>query len=396
MRLDVPTLTTMESFVLACAGAVLFLAWSQNRKLSALALWSLSYFATAAGVFALIFGASTDHGLWSMAGSSMLAAADGLTWKAARTFDAKPAPLAVALLGAGLVVGCETIFPQIREVSGTLNLAAGAVYLVAGAVSLWNGRKEWLAARLPLVLFMVLHGAVVSIGAWSRLIGAIGQREIPPVMSLFGFIHFESTIYALGGAVFILALVKERKEAASSAAASIDPLTGVANRAAFQRRAERAMQRCRRQGTPVSVVMFDLDWFKSINDAHGHAVGDAVLQRFCAVASAALWPSDVFGRIGGEEFAIVMPGSSIEAAGSRADRIRASFASDCRFIGDRQVNATLSGGVSTSANGKEGLTALLERADAALYRAKADGRNCIRRADLPELDAGSSNVLRVA
>jgi diguanylate cyclase (GGDEF)-like protein len=104
----------------------------------------------------------------------------------------------------------------------------------------------------------------------------------------------------------------------------------------------------------------------------------------------------MFGRVGGEEFAVVSPGSSIEAAYVRAERIRISFAEDCRFVGSRQVNATVSGGVSVSVKSEQMLEALLEYSDVALYVAKAEGRNRIKRADQPTPERGLSNVFRVA
>jgi diguanylate cyclase (GGDEF)-like protein len=143
-------------------------------------------------------------------------------------------------------------------------------------------------------------------------------------------------------------------------------------------------------------MMFDLDRFKAVNDTHGHAVGDLVIRKFCEAATAALRPNDALGRLGGEEFAVAMAGSGIEAAGVRAERICASFAENCRFIGDHRVNATVSGGVSASVNGEHALSALLEYADIALYRAKAEGGNCAKRADQPRPKGGSSNVYRVA
>ena len=91
------------------------------------------------------------------------------------------------------------------------------------------------------------------------------------------------------------------------------------------------MERCRHECAPVSVMMFDLDRFKAVNDTHGHAVGDDVLRKFSEVLAKALRPNDVFGRIGGEEFAVVLPGSGIEAACVRAERIRASFAENSRL-----------------------------------------------------------------
>jgi len=216
------------------------------------------------------------------------------------------------------------------------------------------------------------------------------------LMSLFGLVHFESIIFSLGTAVFVLALVRERSEAASRVAANTDPLTGIANRAAFMAGAERVLQRCRHDGAPVAVIMFDLDRFKLVNDTHGHAVGDAVIRKFCEVIAAALRPNDVFGRMGGEEFAAILPGSSIEAADIRAERIRVSFSENCRIIADRHVNATVSGGVSVSVNAELSLKSLLEYSDDALYRAKTGGRNRIKRADQPEPEGGPSTVIRVA
>jgi diguanylate cyclase (GGDEF)-like protein len=241
-----------------------------------------------------------------------------------------------------------------------------------------------------------VHAAALLIGTYSTFIGSTGQDVVPSIASLFGFIYFESIIFALGTSVFILTLVKERNEAASMTAARTDSLTGIASRAAFLETAGRVLERCRRDSAPVSVMMFDLDRFKAVNDRHGHAVGDAVIRKFCEVAIAALRPNDVFGRVGGEEFAVVLPGSSIEAACVRAERIRASFAENCRFVRDNQVNATVSGGVSVSVKAEQTLDALLEYSDVALYGAKTEGRNRIKRAEPPKPEGGLSNVFRIA
>jgi diguanylate cyclase (GGDEF)-like protein len=142
--------------------------------------------------------------------------------------------------------------------------------------------------------------------------------------------------------------------------------------------------------------MFDLDRFKEINDTFGHAVGDAVLLKFCEVAGGALRANDVFGRIGGEEFAVVFPGSGIEAAWARADRIRTSFMEACRKVGEFQVDATVSGGVATSMAPRRALDTLLASADVALYDAKTEGRNRIKRSNDPTSEGGEPGVIRVA
>jgi diguanylate cyclase (GGDEF)-like protein len=395
MHLDLPTLVVMGSFVAACAGAVLLFAWSQNQKISALAIWGLANLANAAGILCLMLGPALHQPVWSISSRILLVLAPGLIWKAARSLDAKSAPLVIALVGA-VVVGLASGFPGTRDFTGLLSLGASSAYLLAAAATLWVGRTEPLAARWPLIILTAAHAAVLSIGMLSTFNGSIGQGEIPALLSAFGLIHFESIIFTLGTAVFILALVKERNEAASRMAANIDPLTGIANRTAFLESGERVIERCRRDSMPVSVMMFDLDRFKSINDTHGHAVGDAVIRKFCELTRATLRPNDVFGRLGGEEFAVVLPGSGIEAAFVRAERISASFAEGCRFVEGRPVNATVSGGVSISINAEQTLTALLESSDAALYGAKSEGRNRIRRADQSGPKGDVSTVIRVA
>jgi diguanylate cyclase (GGDEF)-like protein len=394
VHLDVSTLVVMGSFASACAGIVLLLAWWQNPKVPALGLWGLGNMVSAVGILGLILGPAAYRPLVPIASSALLTLATGLIWKAARSLDHKWSPLGLAVLG-GVVVGLAGAVPATRGILDILNLTIGATYLLAASVSLWLARQERLSARWPLIVLTALHAAILAAGAEAFLKGSMGHGRIPAVMSLFGLIHFESIVFVLGTAVFLLALVKERSEAASQVAANTDALTGVANRGGFMVRAERLVERCRIGGSPVSVMMFDLDRFKGINDAHGHAAGDAVLLRFCEVAAAALRVNDVFGRIGGEEFAAVLPGSGIEAAYVRVERIRVSFAEACRFVGDQQVGATVSGGVATCI-AHPSVETLLAAADAALYIAKVEGRNRIKRSDDPPPDGGKSTVIRVA
>jgi diguanylate cyclase (GGDEF)-like protein len=394
MHLDLPTLAAMSSFVAVCVGVILLVAASQTRTTAGVAVWGIANIVAGIGIFCLMLGSAIGWPSASIFGGMFMALSQGLVWKAARTLDAHPASLLLALLG-GLTVLVGNMIPALETGMGSLGLAAGATYLLAAAISLWRGREERLPARWPLIFLLAAHASVLVLGLYSTLSGTRGQHEVPPLLSVFGLVHFEGIIFFVGCAVFILALVKEREEAASRAAANTDPLTGIANRVAFMERAERIVERCKRDGTPVCVMMFDLDHFKTINDTHGHAVGDDVIRKFCEATAAMLRPTDAFGRMGGEEFAVVLPGSDIEAAGVRADWIRTSFASSCRFMGNRQVNATASAGVAAGAEPDEYiLNTLVEQADQALYGAKADGRNRTVRAD--HSAPRNSSVIRVA
>jgi diguanylate cyclase (GGDEF)-like protein len=393
MSLDLPTLMIMQSFAMACSGALLCFAWMQNRTAIVRGLWGIAHIIGAAGIILLMLGATFHLFVWSTVGACLMQAQAGLIWKAARIFEWKRTPLAIALAGP-LAVGLGS--PLLQGLTAFLSLAGGAGYSLATAAELWAGRQERLTARWPLIVLTAAHGTALLIGAYSTLTGSTGEDSVPALMSLFGFIYFESIIFALGTSVFVFVLVNERKEAATKAAARTDSLTGIANRAAFLEAAKRVLAECRRSKTPVSAIMFDLDHFKQINDKHGHSVGDAVLKQFCNTAIAALRQTDLFGRMGGEEFAAILPSASIEAALLRAERIRLSFADNCQYVRGHRIDATVSGGVSVSIKAKKNLDALLEKADAALYRAKTEGRNRVVRAGESAPDAVAADVPRVA
>jgi hypothetical protein len=242
MNLDLPTLMIMQSFALACAGAALLLAWAQNRIVSALALWGFANIIAAGGILSLMLGVTSHQPACLALGGILLPLQASLIWKAARTIDSKPAPLVLALLGPA-VIGLAGGVPGLQSATGSLSLAIGAAYTLATATTLWLARYDRLAARFPLVILSAVHAVALLIGTYSTLNGSTGQDAVPSITSLFGFIYFESIVFALGTAVFILALVKERNEAISKTAANTDSLTGIANRVAFLESAGQVLER---------------------------------------------------------------------------------------------------------------------------------------------------------
>jgi hypothetical protein len=163
--------------------------------------------------------------VWSILSAIFLVSGPGLIWKASRDLDAKPGPLVVALSGA-IMVALASAHPGTRNIIGRLSIAASSIYCFAATFTLWTGRKEHLFARWPLMILTGVHGVVLSIGTYSTFNGSIAGGEIPPLLSLFGLIHFESIVFTIGTAVFVLTLVKERNEAAIRHSAIVDPLTG--------------------------------------------------------------------------------------------------------------------------------------------------------------------------
>jgi diguanylate cyclase (GGDEF)-like protein len=157
----------------------------------------------------------------------------------------------------------------------------------------------------------------------------------------------------------------------------VDGLTGIDNRPYFIAQAERALDTSRRLEQEVCVILCDLDHFKSINDKYGHATGDHVLRQAVLACRTHLRASDLFGRIGGEEFCILLPGCSLADARQRCEQLRAAIAT--LVVDTANPGSTISasfGVAATSSSGYE-LRQLLAHADAALYRAKYAGRNCV-------------------
>lgn len=159
--------------------------------------------------------------------------------------------------------------------------------------------------------------------------------------------------------------------------ATTDPLTGISNRRRFFERLELEWSRSRRHTRPLSILMFDLDHFKRINDTHGHAVGDSVLTDLCAAADDVLRSEDVLARLGGEEFAVILPEIDRETAENVAERLRQRLAKVEVAAPEGIVRCTVSIGVIQCRLAHESLDVALKRVDDALYRAKGSGRNLV-------------------
>ncbi len=157
--------------------------------------------------------------------------------------------------------------------------------------------------------------------------------------------------------------------------ATTDALTGLANRRHFLAQMEKELARLQRFGEPAALLMLDLDHFKWINDGHGHAAGDAVLKVFAETLRETLRKVDLAGRLGGEEFAILLPGTDIQAAYLFAERLREQVAGMAVSVGGQTLRVTVSVGIGVLTRNDTSADTVLARADKALYRAKAGGRD---------------------
>jgi diguanylate cyclase (GGDEF)-like protein len=182
-----------------------------------------------------------------------------------------------------------------------------------------------------------------------------------------------STFSMLLVSIGFVLVATRRLQCLLEARSNSDPLTGLLNRRGLAERYASAVQRMKRDGQPLALASIDLDFFKTINDSHGHAMGDRVLVDFAHRLSLALRETDAVARFGGEEFIVLLPQAGLDKALSVLTRIQEALASPAHGL----PLYTVSAGIACQRQALEGFEQLLERADAALYRAKAAGRNRI-------------------
>jgi len=175
----------------------------------------------------------------------------------------------------------------------------------------------------------------------------------------------------------VLRDISDKREAIEKRRKSVfaDHLTGVANRRAFFEAAELELARSRTRPRPTALILIDADHFKAINDRHGHPGGDAVLRHLGALLATTFRQVDVVARVGGEEFAVLLPSSTLEEAAAVAERLRRLVAARPAPFDGATIPFTVSAGVAVCDGGQLGLDALMKRADRALYAAKAAGRD---------------------
>ena len=177
-------------------------------------------------------------------------------------------------------------------------------------------------------------------------------------------------------------LAEEQLKAAKQHAeklANKDDLTGLNNRRAFFELGHRSFQQAKRYKHPISIIMMDIDHFKQINDNYGHSTGDKVLQALSEPLQTLVRETDIIGRMGGEEFAFILPETELDEAANLAERLRAGIEKIIVTYNELSISITASLGVVTYSDEDDNLESLITKADDALYVAKKKGRNQIRK-----------------
>jgi diguanylate cyclase (GGDEF)-like protein len=378
MSLDTPTLYLVATMVAAMLGAMLLFVGRQEN-IPALKWWGTAYLLGATSIALCTLARGSLGDLLSLALNAIGFVACGMVWNAARVFHGRKPNLPGLVVGAlGWIAAVMTLPPEATAMRMTFGAAIVAVYAALTAKELWSERRRTLQKRWPTILVPVLHGFVLMLPI---VLGNLLRPHDDTFANSAWVTVFsiELVLYAVGTVFVIFMLVSERTVTAHKTAASMDPLTGMFNRRGFAEACSRVIEREANAGRPVTVLIFDIDHFKSVNDRFGHAAGDEILKLFSAVVINSLRISDLSGRIGGEEFAALLP-CSLEEAVIAAERVREAFEDSGIVVEDGPVDTTVSIGVAGGPAGTE-LEVLLAAADTALYQAKRGGRNRVEAAE---------------
>lgn len=314
--------------------------------------------------------------------------------------------IAMLLVGAG-AIELTLVVPTVSTTAPLfVHGAALWMVLLAGVLARQRGRTFLAATRGAIVTtILVITGLVATLEGvemvplfyvWPLLAAAylLSRVELAASTSLVAIGYASALVIRDGTGDFpwvdyllvlivgvaVLTTVRTLAESLGTTidslrhSSSTDPLTGLLNRRGFQRRLSRHYDRAVMEDRPITALLIDIDHFKRINDEFGHPVGDRALTRFTELLGASCRASDLIARVGGEEFAVVMPGATLDQAIARAEQFCAILRDDRAVDG---IRMTASVGVAGRAGVDGGWEAMLEAADAAVYEAKRTGRDRI-------------------
>lgn len=378
--LDLTTLFVVAISVTGLLGLLLLFVWTQDR-VRALAWWGTAYLVGGVSIVIWSIESHISPPLPYGTANAMLFVACGMIWTAARLFHGRPVLWGAMVVGATIWLAACLVPEFVASTMARITLSSiiVAVYTFLTAAELWRERRKNLLRRWPAIFVPVLHGLVFLCPIPLASVLPDDKGIVALASGWIAVFTLEVMLYIVGTAFIVLVLSKERSVRIHKNAASTDELTGLLNRRGFMAAARTIVERFEKKREPVTVLMFDLDHFKRINDRFGHTVGDHTLRLFAMIAGLNMRTSDVLGRLGGEEFVAILPGTVNDAA-VPAERVRLAFQAAAVTVADQPIAATVSIGAASGPPGTD-IAALIAAADQALYKAKEAGRNRLELAD---------------
>lgn len=363
--------------LLVAMTAVMFTNWHFNRDIRGLKEWLFGFLAAIANVSLFLWNQRQIEIGWVLGNQVTLLATGYFALKGScRHMDVRfpvdlvVVPLMLSVLGAAAYF--TLVVDEIALRFLTSSVVSGGLCVAAGLILARGGFREYPLRNL-FGWTLVVHGIfnAVRSGLFVPQLQSLllSIPLLPTNLILYEQIVLTSLL-ALGTVLLTNEVISRRLRTQ----AERDALTGLYNRRKFLELLAAAKSLAARSGMPLSLLVVDIDHFKSINDNHGHVAGDQVLAGFSMLIQESLRKEDVMGRLGGEEFAIYLPNTSLDAAVALAERLR-SRAESMQVVTDKaKVSVTISIGL-TEMGAKDSIEQAIELADSALYEAKRCGRN---------------------
>ncbi|MEO6687927.1 MAG: GGDEF domain-containing protein [Dokdonella sp.] len=380
MHFDIATALFITSLLTFTVGASLRFAASRYpvELRDTMRVWIGGLFLQAAALFAPSLVGTSPDPAWIIPLNFIYALAYAEMGRAVDLFAGRPKSYLSLVLVAIVVVNSVVLGLLWRNevwrvIMNSIPLAA-LQYSVAHAI-LHERRPLRPADYLTGTLFIACAGLALARGFVVFLGPRFVSQETYAALSNVVYI-FSSSLPMIGTIGFVL-MCGDRLNDDLARLAMVDPLTGVYNRRTLAGLAATAITNAQRHAKPLSLLALDVDHFKRINDEFGHDVGDDALCGLVALIQEALHQDQILCRIGGEEFAVLVPGLGETEACLAAERVRQHIAASPLTIAGVPMNLRVSIGVATLANDQQDLTSLLREADRALYSAKRNGRDRI-------------------
>ena len=376
-----PTVSVLTAVVVTLMTSVALAVWRFNRGLPGLAQWALASLGGFAVLLVYLVRSQLPELVAVLITNFLMLGVACLTWLGSLAYlgkplhRRKPAVLAIGVM-LMVVVYFTQVQPDLRVRILVQSWGMAGFYLLATRTIVTGGLTRY-PARYMFGLALAGHAVFLATARVRLLVSGNADLDAGKVI-LPALVGLESMVFFILLTLGVVLLVIEHISNKLIVLAETDGLTNVLNRRAFMAMLEKACSYANRNGTPLTVVVIDLDHFKRINDTWGHKAGDDVLRSFVAVTSSVVRNEDVIGRLGGEEFCVYLPETSLADAGDVADRIRRACAGNAVATGGQVIHYTASIGVARY-EANEMPDAVIHRADQIMYRAKNLGRNRVER-----------------